>query len=94
MQLNLTFPSDNSDELNNLNLSIGLDNQGTDQIRSVGSVKLFTKENFKDAISSITSSLYFSLDNYSKFYVKNIMKKNKEMLKINDKKITTYYRFK
>lgn len=48
-------------------------NSNKTQIRSIGSVRVFTKENFQDALSCIISSLYFSLDNYSEFYVKNII---------------------
>jgi hypothetical protein len=42
-------------------------------IRSVGLVKFYTKENFKEALYYIVSSLQSSVDEYSNFYVKNII---------------------
>jgi len=67
LKLNLTFTSEN----NNNNIELGYNT--TDQVRSIGSVRIYKKENFNEALSLFISSLYFSLDNYSNFYVKNII---------------------
>lgn len=68
LKLNLTFIIDN-DDYNNINL----DNSILDQIRSVGSIRIYSKKNFKEAFSYFNTSLYLLLDNYSDFYIRNII---------------------
>lgn len=61
LKLNLTFASENKE----------LDD--TDQVRSIGPVRIYTKENFEEALSLSISSLYLSIDNYSNFQIKYII---------------------
>ncbi len=61
LKLNLIFTTENTD------------NNTPDQVRSIGIVRVYTKENFNEALSLSISSLYFSIDEYSNSYVKNII---------------------
>lgn len=61
LKLNLNFSNEHLDE------------RESSQIRSIGSVRLFKKENFKDVLSYFISSLYLTQDNYSTFYVKDVI---------------------
>lgn len=61
LKLNLIFSHDQIDEAE------------SSQIRSIGSVRLFKKENFNEVLSYFISSLNLVQDNYSTFYVNNII---------------------
>ena len=70
----------NSDTIFKLQLKLNLifshehlDERESYQIRSIGSVRLFRKENSNDVLSYFISSLFLSQDNYSTFYVNNII---------------------
>ena len=61
LKLNLIFSHDQIDEVE------------SSQIRSVGSVRLVKKGNFNEVLSYFITSLNLVQDNYSTFYVKNII---------------------
>lgn len=68
LKLNLRFTIDN-DDYNNININ----NPILDQIRSVGSIRIYSKNNLKEALSYYNTSLYLLLDNYSDFVIRNII---------------------
>jgi len=61
LKLSLRFSQEQSEE------------KESSQIRSMGSVRLFKKENFDEALSYFKSSLFLIQDNYSTFYINNII---------------------
>jgi len=43
------------------------------QIRSIGDVKIYSKKEFNKAFKYIRGSLIMTVDNYTEFYIKNII---------------------
>jgi len=72
LKLNLTFSTDNLEGDKIFYLS-NFENNWIDQIRSIGSVKIYTKNNFDEAFTYFKHSLYLILENYSTFYIKSII---------------------
>lgn len=61
LKLSLKFSQEHLDEKENY------------KIRSIGSVRLFKKENFNEVLSYFSTSLFLSQDNYTTFYVNDII---------------------
>src|SRR6266404_5392931 len=69
LKLNLTFTSENSNESQNLNINMNK----IDQIRSIGSVIVYTNKNFEEALIYLQHSLDLIVNNYSSFFIKSII---------------------
>jgi len=76
LKLHVVWTKDNNEEINKVDVNLTNINQSVykiSQIRSIGKIRIYSNKNFHEALLYMRASLSLSMDNYSEYFIKNII---------------------